>query len=437
MLHISLPTQQIPIVIGVLLGFTVALPATLSFYIIYHRNHLYSTSVHEKIGWLYDPFVRGAEWWQIHDVLLKMVLTGLLIYIPPASRAGIAALICMFAIANLNYFHPHKNKVLFWLTQLSFMTTGAKYVMALLLSAGTAKQNEGAYCRNFLTQDECITSSEQTCQWDGNSVCTSPLIGNILISLDVVFMASSFLAVPIAICVLKFKFDRLEKNGPALALNEMQDGHRSRSGGSSTSSMSNQVVPVLNRINNLEHVRVETSSTTDSFRRQQEQEVEMVHMVQIPPPNPEIQEIKKIMVKLVKNPQEMHSLFKKLDREHSHGLTKDEFHLFVKSACQKVGTELNERVFKLLWLSIEHHKVEDHDELEEAAIEKWLFAVPEVGLSGNKQEQHVPSELTAEGLNSWDRDQGQMGHHHHSRGRHGGVIDKIAESAAKGNHMDL
>ena len=35
-----------------------------------------------------------------------------------------------------------------------------------------------------------------------------------------------------------------------------------------------------------------------------------------------------------------------------------------------MGKELNDRIFKLLWLCIEHHKVNDHDELEEIAIEK-------------------------------------------------------------------
>ena len=39
-------------------------------------------------------------------------------------------------------------------------------------------------------------------------VCTSPLIGNILITLDIVFMASSLLAVPIAVCLVKYKFDK-------------------------------------------------------------------------------------------------------------------------------------------------------------------------------------------------------------------------------------
>ena len=40
-----------------------------------------------------------------------MLLTGMLIYVPSTSRAGIATLVCMLAIANVNFFQPHKNKV--------------------------------------------------------------------------------------------------------------------------------------------------------------------------------------------------------------------------------------------------------------------------------------------------------------------------------------
>ena len=89
--------------------------------------------------------------------------------------------------------------------------------------------------------------------------------------------------------------------------------------------------------------------------------------------DPEITEIKQIILDLVKTPTKMHSIFQRLDREHSHGLTHDEFYLFVNAACKKVGKELNDRIFKLLWSCIEHHKVNDHDELEAIAIEKWLF----------------------------------------------------------------
>ena len=47
----------------------------------------------------------------VHDVIMKMLLTGMLIYVPSTSRAGIATLVCMLAIANVNFFQPHKNKV--------------------------------------------------------------------------------------------------------------------------------------------------------------------------------------------------------------------------------------------------------------------------------------------------------------------------------------
>ena len=63
------------LVLAVLICFTIALPATISFYLFYHRNELYTTKTHQRIGWLYEPFVRGAEFWQVHDVLMKMVLT--------------------------------------------------------------------------------------------------------------------------------------------------------------------------------------------------------------------------------------------------------------------------------------------------------------------------------------------------------------------------
>ena len=63
------------LVLGVLIGFTIALPVVISFYLISHRHTLYTTKTSQRIGWLYAPFVRGAEFWQVHDLLMKMILT--------------------------------------------------------------------------------------------------------------------------------------------------------------------------------------------------------------------------------------------------------------------------------------------------------------------------------------------------------------------------
>merc|ERR1711865_277271 len=169
-----------PVVLVVLVIYTVALPTVILFYLFKHRNELYSTSVYQRIGWLYDPYVRGAEFWQVHDVLMKMVLTGMLIYIPTASRAGIAALLCMVALCNLNYFRPHKNKVLFWLSQISFLTTGSKYIVALLLTA------------------EMKTEELK-------------LVGGLLIGLDLGFIVASIISVVISIWMLHRKFKMLQK----------------------------------------------------------------------------------------------------------------------------------------------------------------------------------------------------------------------------------
>ena len=47
---------------------------------------------------------------------------------------GIAAtIICFFMSSSLNYYQPHKRRILFWLTQISFALTAQKYVMAMTL----------------------------------------------------------------------------------------------------------------------------------------------------------------------------------------------------------------------------------------------------------------------------------------------------------------
>ena len=64
---------------------------------------------------------------------MKMILTGLLIFIPSSARPSFGILLMMGAITNLNYFKPHKIAEIFWLTQLSFTVTLTKYVIANLL----------------------------------------------------------------------------------------------------------------------------------------------------------------------------------------------------------------------------------------------------------------------------------------------------------------
>ena len=169
-----------PFVLAVLASFTIALPSVILFYLWIHRNDLYTTKTHQIVGWLYTPFVRGSEFWQVHDLLMKMVLTGMLIYIPPTSRSGAAVLVCVIAIANLNYFQPHKHKILFWLTQVSFITTASKYTIALLLSASK-------------NTPEML------------------LVGKVLIGLDIFFMVCSVLALFFSLVLLRNRVKEIQE----------------------------------------------------------------------------------------------------------------------------------------------------------------------------------------------------------------------------------
>ena len=125
----------LPVVLVVLCTFTIALPGYIGYYLWVHRKQLYSASIQQRVGWLYDPYRKGAEFWQVHDVVLKMILTGMLIYVPPSYRASVATLLTVISIANLNYFTPHKNNTLFWLTQVSFIVTCFKYLTAMMIGA--------------------------------------------------------------------------------------------------------------------------------------------------------------------------------------------------------------------------------------------------------------------------------------------------------------
>ena len=107
----------LPFAIVLLVGFALAVPLGLFLVLFLNRKHLYTPQTRQTIGFLYARFVPGAEWWEVHEVVRKMILTGLLVYLPSTSRAAAAVLVCIFALGTLNYARPHKNIFLFWVCQ--------------------------------------------------------------------------------------------------------------------------------------------------------------------------------------------------------------------------------------------------------------------------------------------------------------------------------
>jgi ankyrin repeat protein len=150
----------VPWVVMIGLVFAIGFPVLMAVYLHRHRTALHTAGVQAKIGFLYSSFVHGCEFWEIHEILRKSILTGVIIYFQdyPAFQTTAAIIICVVATATLNFFTPHKNKVIFWLVQISFIVTTFQYINVLILMVGVEDQEN---------------------------------VGILIIALDIIFFASS------------------------------------------------------------------------------------------------------------------------------------------------------------------------------------------------------------------------------------------------------
>jgi len=101
-----------------------------------------------------------------------MILIGLLVFIKGNARSAMAALVSVMAVASLNYAKPHRNRIVFWVAQGSFLCTTFKYLSVLLLASNDELNR---------------IDNEQF-----NSEANSDLVGIFLIVLDVTFIVASF-----------------------------------------------------------------------------------------------------------------------------------------------------------------------------------------------------------------------------------------------------
>merc|ERR1712146_569042 len=140
----------------------------------------YTPKIQSRIGFLYDSFVKKAEFWEVHEIIRKTMLTGVIIYLQsrPTMQSAVAIMVCMIAVATLNYYEPHKNRIIFWSAQMSFVITGLKFLSTVILMAAKGDEVER--------------------------------IGILLICLDLLFFLGSFIGSGIAIYLLWSKIKEID-----------------------------------------------------------------------------------------------------------------------------------------------------------------------------------------------------------------------------------
>jgi hypothetical protein len=96
-----------------------------------------------------------------------------LIFLPPTSRAAVGILICVVCCCTLNYYQPHCNTLVLFVSQMSFLMSTFKYV-----------------CAVFLRINDLNVEDRKVMGW-------------ILVALDVVFMLASVVAFVLVIVLLR------------------------------------------------------------------------------------------------------------------------------------------------------------------------------------------------------------------------------------------
>ena len=129
----------LPVVSAVAVCFLVGLPAYIGWALAYNRKLLYSPKIMSTYGFLYSRFRAGSEWWEVHEIVRKMLLCGALVYLSELTQAAITSLVSVCALVSLNYHRPYRNSWVFVACESAFLSTCMKYTMLLALLA-----NEGA-----------------------------------------------------------------------------------------------------------------------------------------------------------------------------------------------------------------------------------------------------------------------------------------------------
>ena len=135
----------LPYVLLIATSFTIGFPLFMGCYFYAYRSQLYSGQIQARVGFLYSNYKKGSEGWEVHEIVRKMFLTGVIIYLQhrPALQASVAVMACGISCCTLNFLQPQKNRVVFWLCQMSFLSTLFKFLSAIvLISSSTSGERD-------------------------------------------------------------------------------------------------------------------------------------------------------------------------------------------------------------------------------------------------------------------------------------------------------
>ena len=125
----------LPFNIFFMITFSMAVPSFMIYILLKYRGKLQHLEVSDKFGHFYKRAKPGYEWWELLEIFRRFMLTSVISLIPyEGAKIGVALLVSTFVLVCLNYFRPHKDLMIFWMTNICYCATVVVFISVATIS---------------------------------------------------------------------------------------------------------------------------------------------------------------------------------------------------------------------------------------------------------------------------------------------------------------
>ena len=119
-----------PIVLFVILIFSVGFPGLVMVTLWKFRKKLYTHSAIQKIGCIYEDRPMSCPWWEAFDMLRRFVLTVVVMLVQNMNdKLAISVAVCTVSVGAVCRYQPHTKRLVFWVQLIAYMTTFMTFVL--------------------------------------------------------------------------------------------------------------------------------------------------------------------------------------------------------------------------------------------------------------------------------------------------------------------
>ncbi len=110
-------------------------PLGLLIWLVRHRKKLDQQEIKDSIGWMYMPYTREAYFWEIEEIIRKMILSGGLIFLGqmPSLQLSVAMGLSIGFHQMHSIWRPHASKMIYFIQHICLSAVELVYITGMLL----------------------------------------------------------------------------------------------------------------------------------------------------------------------------------------------------------------------------------------------------------------------------------------------------------------